>query len=61
MTAKIDSKRNMLVVEIPLQNPSPSKTTGKTMIIASSGGFKPTTAQYDGKAVSVSVCAFFKP
>jgi len=35
-------------------SPRPSKS-GKTTVLASSAGNKPTTAEYDGKAVIVGV------
>lgn len=48
---------NTLYIEIPLQTPTPSKT-GKTLIVASTGGFAVTTAEVDGKQVSINLNAF---
>jgi hypothetical protein len=47
----------VLTIEIPLQTPTPSKT-GKTLIVASTGGFTVTTAEVDGKQVSINLNAF---
>lgn len=48
-----------LVITIPLQTPSPS-SSGKTLIVATSGGNKPTDAVVDGKQVIVGVNAYVK-
>jgi hypothetical protein len=54
MSAKIEGKN--LVLTIPLQKAALSKS-GKSQIVASTGGFTPTTATVDGKSVRVSVNA----
>lgn len=46
-----------LVITIPMQTPAPSKS-GKTMVVASSGGNKATTAQVDGKPVIIGLNAY---
>ena len=45
-----------LVITIPLNAPRPS-STGKSRIVASTGGFCGTDAQVEGKKVNVSVNA----
>ena len=45
-----------VVVSIPI-DPRPSRS-GKNITIASSYGVRPTTAQYNGKPVTVGVNAF---
>jgi hypothetical protein len=45
-----------LVCTIPLQNPTPS-STGKTLLVATCGTWQPTTAQVNGKPVSVMIHA----
>ena len=57
--ATIDSKRNVLIIEIPLQAPTPS-TTGKSRIVASTRGFVGTEAKVEGRNVSISVNAVIK-
>lgn len=49
-----------LVIRIPMQTPSPS-STGKTLIVATSGGTKATTAMVNGKPVTIGLNAFIKP
>lgn len=53
---KAEVKGNNLIVTIPLETPHPS-STGKTKIVAGSGGFKQTEAKVDGKTVSVAINA----
>ena len=57
MTAEI--KDGKLVITIELQKPTPS-LSGKTMVVASSHGNQPTTAQVDGKYITVGVNAYIK-
>ena len=59
MSATAKVKDGKLVIEIPLQTPQPSKS-GKTLIVATTSGFTPTTAEVKGKPVMVSVNAFIK-
>lgn len=58
MTAIIKDGKLTLVLD--LQDPTPSKS-GKTLIVAGTDGFTKTSAQVDGKTVSVNVTAFIKP
>jgi len=57
MNATVTVESGNLVIRIPLQDPKPSKT-GKTLLVASTGGFQKTTAEVDGKPVTVGVNAF---
>ena len=54
VTATVEG--NELVIRLPLEAPHPS-TSGKTLIVAGTGGFKKTTAKVGEKFVSVSVNA----
>lgn len=54
MTVTIEKKE--LIIRMPIEEPAPSKS-GKSNIIASTGGFNKTTAVLNGKPVSVSVNA----
>ena len=54
MQAKIEGQN--LVVTIPLQTPTRSKS-GKSYIVASTGGFFKTDATVQGQQVSVSLNA----
>ena len=53
---KVSIEKDELVIRIPLQKPTPSKS-GKTLIVATTGGFVQTEAKVDGKVVAVSVNA----
>lgn len=58
MTAKIEG--NNLVITLPMQSPRPS-ASGKTLVVASSGGNMATTASVNGKPVTIGVNAYIKP
>ena len=53
-TATVEN--NELIIRMPLQAPTPSKS-GKTLMVATTGGFMTTSAQVDGKPVKISVNA----
>lgn len=55
MNATIE--KNELVVRIPLTAPRPS-ASGKTLVVASSGGNKATAAVVDGKPVVIGLNAY---
>jgi hypothetical protein len=56
---KVSIEKNELVIRIALQVPTPSKT-GKTKIVASSGGNIATAAILDGQPVIVGLNAYIK-
>jgi len=56
---KATIKDNMLIIEIPMNPPRPS-ATGKTLVVASSGGNIATTAQIDGKPVTIGLNAYIR-
>jgi len=53
---KVSIEKDELVIRIPLQKPTPSKS-GKTLVVATTGGFVQTEAKVDGKPVAVSLNA----
>lgn len=53
---KTEVKDNQIIITLPLQQSQLSKS-GKTYIVAGTGGFTKTTATIDGKPVSISVNA----
>jgi hypothetical protein len=57
---KASIKNNILTIEIPLQKPTASKS-GKSLVVASSGGNITTTASVDGKPVTIGLNAYIKP
>ena len=50
-------KGNMLIVTIELEAVPRPSSTGKTLVVSTTGGFKKTTATVNGKQVSVAVNA----
>lgn len=60
LSARIDAKAKKLIVEIDLENkPAPSKS-GKSISIATSHGNQLTTAEYNGKPVTVGINAYIR-
>jgi len=58
MEVKIEGKKLHIIMD--LQEPTPSKSTGKTLVVASSHGNQPTAAQVNGRNVIVGVNAYIK-
>ena len=56
---KVEIKGNDLIITIPMQKPTPS-ASGKTLVVASSHGNQPTSAQVDGKPVVVGLNAYIR-
>jgi hypothetical protein len=59
MTMKVEIKDNKLFIEIDLEEPTPS-SSGKTLVVASTHGNTVTTAEVDGKAVTIGLNAYIK-
>jgi len=59
MAMKVEIKDNKLFIEIDLETPTPSKS-GKTLVVASTRGNMATTAQVDGKPVTIGLNAYIK-
>jgi len=57
---KVTIKDNKMTIEIDVHKPVPS-STGKTLVIASTGGNQATDAKVDGKVVMVGMTAYIKP
>lgn len=53
-------KDGNLVVTIPIGTPRPS-ASGKTLVVATSGGNVVTGASVNGKAVTIGLNAYIKP
>ena len=56
---QVEIKNGDLVITIPMQKPAPS-ASGKTLVVASSRGNQPTSAQVDGKPVVVGLNAYIR-
>lgn len=57
MKAKIDTTRNVLIIELELQAPTPS-ASGKTKVVASTRGNVRTDVQVAGQPVTIGVNAY---
>lgn len=55
MEVKVEG--NTLIIRLPLESPRPS-ASGKTLVVASSHGNKATSAQVDGKNITIGVNAY---
>lgn len=54
---QVTIEKNELVIRIPMVEPRPS-ASGKTLVVASSGGNKATTATVNGKPVIIGLNAY---
>ena len=54
---KVTIENNELVIRLPLQAPRPS-ASGKTLVVATTGGNKQTSAEVNGKPVTIGVNAY---
>ena len=59
MKARI--RKGKVVVELPLINPVKESKTGKTLLVASSGGPRRTALRLNGKTVVVICFAYVRP
>ena len=53
----VSQDKNNLVITIPMAAKPSISSTGKTKVVASSGGFQPTTVTVDGKQVKINLTA----
>ena len=56
----VEIKGNKLCIEIDLEKPTPS-SSGKTLVVASTRGNAVTTAEVDGKPITIGLNAYIKP
>lgn len=56
---KATIKDNILYIEIPMETPRES-STGKSLIVASTGGFEKTPLQVEGKQLTINLTAMVK-
>lgn len=57
--AEVDGKT--LIIRLPLQKPVPSKSSGKTLVVASTHGTITTNAVCYGRRIVVTANAFIYP
>jgi hypothetical protein len=60
MALKAEIRDNKLFIEIDLEKPTPS-SSGKTLVVASTHGNIVSTAEVDGKPVTIGLNAYIKP
>lgn len=58
---QVEIKNKHLVITLPLIDPPRSSKSGKTLLVASTGGFVKSTAKVAGSDVSVAVNATIQP
>jgi hypothetical protein len=58
VTVEVDRKRKILTIQMPLEKAHPSKSSGKTLVIASTHGCKTSDALYSGRPIVVTANAF---
>lgn len=56
---KATIENNELVIRIPMTDPRPS-ASGKTLVVATSGGNKATTATVNGKPIIIGLNAYIQ-
>jgi hypothetical protein len=54
---QVEIENNVLVIRMPMNEPRPS-ASGKTLVVASSGGNQTTTAVVNGKQVIIGLNAY---
>jgi hypothetical protein len=59
MALKVEIKDNKLYIEIDLEKPTPS-SSGKTLVVASTHGNTVTSAEVDGKPLTIGLNAYIK-
>lgn len=59
MPMTVAIKNDKLIIEIDLENPTPS-ASGKTLVVASTRGNAVTDVMVDGKSVTIGLNAYIK-
>lgn len=59
MAATAEIRGKQLIITLDLQDPTPS-TSGKTLVVATTHGNMATTAQVNGKPLTIGVNAYIK-
>jgi hypothetical protein len=58
ITTKINRQKRTITITMPLQKASPSKSSGKTLVVASTHGCQTTKARHSGRPIVVTANAF---
>ena len=60
MAMTVEIRNNKLCIKIDLEKPTPS-SSGKTLVVASTRGNVVTSAEVDGKPITIGLNAYIKP
>jgi len=60
MAMNVEIRDKKLCIEIDLEEPKPS-ASGKTLVVASTRGNTATTAEINGKRITIGLNAYIKP
>jgi hypothetical protein len=60
MSRNVEIRNNKLCIEIDLEKPTPS-SSGKTLVVAGTRGNVVTTAEVDGKPITIGLIAYIRP
>jgi hypothetical protein len=55
---QVTIKDGNLIIAVPLQTPTPSKSSGKTLVVASTHGNCKTDVEVQGKKVTIGLNAY---
>lgn len=58
---QIDRQNKTVTITMPLEKPRPSRSTGKTKVIATTGGLKTSEESYARQPVCFTANVFFYP
>jgi len=58
ITTKINRQKRTITITMPLQKATPSKSSGKTLVVASTHGCQTTEARHSGRPIVVTANAF---
>jgi hypothetical protein len=58
ITTKINRQKKTITITLPLQKAMPSKSSGKTLVVATTHGCKTTEARHSSRPVVITAHAF---
>jgi len=58
---RIDRKNKQITITMPLEKPHPSRSSGKTRVIATTGGLRTSEESYSRRPVCFTANVFFFP
>ena len=58
ITTRINREKRTITITMPLQKATPSKSSGKTLVVASTHGCQTTEVRHSGRPVVITANAF---